>query len=228
MLRGSPARQSGGMCMRITIAERAKPMGFCNTYVGGGPGRPASSARRRSPTSARPMRPARRLRVRLLHVKSSSIDLRARRGLSQAFLLGVRGPARRAPRHGSTASRRMLRRAGGAKLTRTREASTSRRGARRGFRAARLPRHAGRHLRRPSDSELAIVLGFDSAAVGRARRGRARSPALAHAIAKLHRYDGVTADFAAPAASSRAAASSATRPAGQRHGALQRAPDPTR
>ena len=38
VLRGSPARQSGSLCMHITIAERAKPMGFCNTYVGGVPG----------------------------------------------------------------------------------------------------------------------------------------------------------------------------------------------
>src|SRR4051812_31157003 len=38
VLRGSPARQSGSLCMHITIAERAKPMGFCNTYVGGTPG----------------------------------------------------------------------------------------------------------------------------------------------------------------------------------------------
>ncbi len=35
-LSGSPVRQSGEMCLRVTARGRAKPIGFCNTYVGGG------------------------------------------------------------------------------------------------------------------------------------------------------------------------------------------------
>lgn len=34
-LGGLPLRQSGSMCVRITVTERPKPLRFCNTYVGG-------------------------------------------------------------------------------------------------------------------------------------------------------------------------------------------------
>src|SRR5205085_10724668 len=42
ILRGSPARQSGEMCVRITLRERKAPLRFCNTYVGGSPSAPAA------------------------------------------------------------------------------------------------------------------------------------------------------------------------------------------
>ncbi len=34
-LKGLPLRQSGSMCVRISVRERARPLRFCNSYVGG-------------------------------------------------------------------------------------------------------------------------------------------------------------------------------------------------
>lgn len=39
-LRGSPALQSGRMCIEIKLRGRTRPLGFCNRYVGGSPGSP--------------------------------------------------------------------------------------------------------------------------------------------------------------------------------------------
>lgn len=39
-LRGSPALQSGRMCVEIKLRGRKRPLGFCNRYVGGSPGSP--------------------------------------------------------------------------------------------------------------------------------------------------------------------------------------------
>jgi hypothetical protein len=125
-------------------------------------------------------------------VTSMSIDLRARRGLSQAFLLGVRGPRVLRLGHDYRFTLR-LQRDRGPKLTRSVLLHVSR-GARRGF--AQLvfrgtpPDTAGD----PSDSELAIVLGFDPSGSS-APNGPRSIAELAHAIAKLHRYDGVTAEL---------------------------------
>ena len=35
---GSPARQSDELCLQIAVRQRPRPLGFCNTYVGGGGG----------------------------------------------------------------------------------------------------------------------------------------------------------------------------------------------
>ena len=61
ILRGSPARQSGEMCVRITIRERKAPLRFCNTYVGGVAELAGRAAGRRL---RRRRRPARRLQLR--------------------------------------------------------------------------------------------------------------------------------------------------------------------
>ena len=87
----------------------------------------------------------------------------------------------------------LLQRVRGAKLTRTVTLHVSR-GAQRGFAQLLLKGTSADTSGEPSDSELAIVLGFDPGGGGSA--GRPRSIAdLAHAIAQIHRYDGVTAEL---------------------------------
>jgi hypothetical protein len=193
-LRGSPARQSGGLCMHISITERAKPLGFCNTYVGGTPGEAGVVGSPAVSDVSEAVGLIDDYEYGMPHVTSMSIDLRARRGLSQANLLGLRGP--RTLRRGHDYRFRMLlQRVRGPKLTRTVTLHVSR-GAHRGFAQLTFRGTPADTSGEPSDSELAIVLGFDSGGGGSA--GEPRSIAgLAHAIAQIHRYDGVTAELRA-------------------------------
>jgi hypothetical protein len=192
VLRGSPARQSGSLCMRITIAERAKPMGFCNTYIGGTPGEAGVVGLPSVSDVSEAIGDLDGYQFGPLHVTSVAIDLHARRGLSQAYLVGLRGPhvVRRGRTYRFTA---VLRRVGGAKLTKTMKVHVSR-GLHRGFHELRLRGTSADSSGTPSDAELSLVLGFDDPASAGDTAGARSIKALAHAIAKIHRYDGVTAD----------------------------------
>ena len=224
VLRGSPARQSGGMCMRITIAERAKPMGFCNTYVGGD----ARGGRRRRLAGGlgrqRGRRPARRLRVRpaARDVDRASTCARAaacrRRSCSACA-------ARASCAAGATYRFKLrLQRVRGPKLTRTREAPRHR-GVPARLRAARLS--AARRPTPPASRPTASWRSsWASTPAARAASTGPRSVAgaRAHAIAKLHRYDGGDRRAARrPTASSRSRARlPRPGPAGHGNGALRR------
>ena len=192
VLRGSPARQSGGLCIHITIAERAKPLGFCNTYVGGTPGQAGVVGSPAVSDVSEAVGILDAYQFEPLHLKSVAIDLRARRGLSQAYLVGLRGPhvLRRGRTYRFTA---MLHRVHGAKLTRTLKIRVSR-GVRRGFHQLVVRGTPSDTSGAPSDSDLSIILGFDPGSSSD-DPGPRSIKALAHAIAGLHRYDGVTADF---------------------------------
>jgi hypothetical protein len=191
-LRGSPSRQSGGLCMHITIAERAKPMGFCNTYVGGTPGEAGVVGSPAVSDVSEAVGLIDDYEYGMPHVTSMSIDLRARRGLSQANLLGLRGP--HVLRRGRDYSFRMLlQRVRGAKLTRTVKLHVSR-GAHGGFAQLVLRGTSADSSGEPSDSDLAIVLGFDPGGGGPPSAPRSIAE-LAHAIAQIHRYDGVAAEL---------------------------------
>ena len=195
VLRGSPARQSGGLCMHITIAERAKPLGFCNTYVGGIPGQAGVVGSPAVSDVSEAVGVLDSYEFGPLHVKSIAIDLRARRGLTQAFLVGLRGP--HVVRRGRTYRfKALLRRVGGAKLTKTLTIHASR-GLHRGFHQLVVRGTSADTSGAPSDSDLSIILGFDDSSGNSSDGGSGpRSiKALAHAIAGIHRYDGVTADF---------------------------------
>jgi hypothetical protein len=194
VLRGSPARQSGSLCMRITVAERAKPMGFCNTYVGGVPGQAGVVGLPSVSDVSQATDLLDGYQLGPLHVKSIELDLRARRGLSQGFLVGVRGPhvVHRGRTYRYTA---VLRRVGGAKLTRTMRIHVSR-GVRTGFHELVIHGTSADSSGAPSESDLSIILGFGSSDGSGGGPGGPRSiTALAHQIAQIHRYDGVTADF---------------------------------
>jgi len=201
VLRGSPARQSGDLCMHITIAERAKPMGFCNTYVGGTPGEAGVVGLPAVSDVSQAIDTLDGYTFGTLHVKSVAIDLHARRGLSQAFLVGVRGP-RVVHRGRNYRFKALLRRVGGAKMTRSFRIHVSR-GLHRGFHELVLHGTAADTSGSPSDEDLSIILGFDDSGSSGGSGGPKSIAALAHSIAAIHRYDGVTADFRASSLESR-------------------------
>jgi hypothetical protein len=89
-LRGSPSRQSSQMCVRIALAERPRPMAFCNRYVGGSPsavGAPQAS----DLAAATALIDAYNFGV--LHVTSVDVVITLHHDLRQALLLSARGPA---------------------------------------------------------------------------------------------------------------------------------------
>ena len=192
-MRGSPARQSGGLCMQITIAERAKPLGFCNTYVGGTPGEAGVVGSPAVSDVSEAMSVLDDYQFATLHVKGITIDLRARRGLSQAYLMGLRGP-HVLHRGRDYRFKALLQRVRGRKLTKMFTIHVSR-GLRRGSHQLVVHGTPSDSSGEPSDSDLEIILGFDDSGSSGDNPGPRSIKALAHAIAQIHRYDGVTADF---------------------------------
>ena len=98
ILHGSPVHTSGDMCVEIKIKERAKSLGFCNTYVATGTGLASDGAA--SLIGAAPVSDfgsaASTLdsyRLGPLHVTSINVSLSLRRGLAQAYLMRMTGPA---------------------------------------------------------------------------------------------------------------------------------------
>lgn len=192
VLRGSMARQSGDLCMNITLAERAKPIGFCNTYVGGTPGLAGVVGSPMVSDVSEAVSLLDDYQFAALHVKAMDITLGARRGLSQAYLVGLQGP--HILHRGRTYRfKALLQRIRGPKLTRTLKIRVSR-GLHAGAQQLVVHGTPSDTSGAPSDSELAIALGFDSGSATD-NPGPNSVKALAHAISKIHRYDGVTADF---------------------------------
>jgi hypothetical protein len=89
ILRGSPAQQSGEMCVRVTVRERKKPLRFCNTYVGGSPSA-AGAPMVADLASVTTLLDA--YNFGLLHIMAVDVNLKLRRELHQAFLLGAHAP----------------------------------------------------------------------------------------------------------------------------------------
>jgi hypothetical protein len=179
--------------MHITIAERPKPLGFCNTYVGGTPGLAGVVGSPAVSDVSEAVGILDAFQFGTLHVKSVAIDLRARRGLAQAFLVGLRGP--HAVRRGHTYRfKALLRRIGGAKLTKSLSIHVSR-GLHGGFHQLVVKGTPADTSGTPSDDDLSIILGFDDSGSSEDAGGPTSIKALAHEIAGIHRYDGVTADF---------------------------------
>ena len=95
-LGGAPTRQTGTMCARITVRERAKPMRFCNRYLtrlGGGD--PESGLGAAVPMVGDLLDAVTRLddyNFARLHVTGVEVNIRVQRGLRQAFMLKGRAP----------------------------------------------------------------------------------------------------------------------------------------
>jgi len=201
-LDGSPVEQSGEMCLRIAVRQRPrKPLGFCNTYVGGGGSIDALAG---GPLVADAVAATQLLDAYdagPLAVTGVQVGLRAARGLRLGTLERLQGPA--SVRAGSTVSvRATLRRPGGAKLVRTIRVPIPRN-------TPRGPRDI--YLRGTEPDATQGDAGGDSATIdlsslfapssGDTPAGPATIAGLARAISGLHRYDGVTArilPFGAP------------------------------
>lgn len=93
---GAPARQTGEMCARIQIRERKAPLRFCNRYVTrSGASEDGSSLGVASPMASDFVEAVTQIddfNFRALTVTGVEVNLKARRGLRQAFLLKGSGP----------------------------------------------------------------------------------------------------------------------------------------
>jgi hypothetical protein len=195
-LHGSPLNTSGDMCVSFRVAERAKPLGFCNTYVATGTGLASDGAG--SLMGAAPVldfgTAAQTLdsyRLGALTLTGVNVTLNLRRGLSQAFVTRIAGP-KKITRGKDYRVRMYFKRPGGGK-----EQSVS------------IPVHAPIGMTRgkrdlvltgtPSDlagggfsamlAELFGGSGFSDEA------GPKSLAVLSKQIGAIHRYDGVTASF---------------------------------
>jgi hypothetical protein len=196
ILRGSPARQSGQMCVRITIREAKKPLRFCNTYVGGSPSAPAAPLVADF-AAATGLVDAYNFGV--LHVTRVDVNMTLRRELRQAYILGASAP--RSARRGHDVTVRIRgQRVRGATFTKKVR--------------VHVPRDlgAGEHVLTltgtPADtvagegdaqdlsSTFEITLGNDSS--GDDDPGPRTVAALSEAVAEIARVDGVTASFRDP------------------------------
>ncbi|HEX6387837.1 MAG TPA: hypothetical protein VFZ89_00265, partial [Solirubrobacteraceae bacterium] len=94
-LGGLPLRQSGSMCVRITVRERSKPMRFCNSYVGGpGTSDEASGGGPIVTDFATAAQQLDAFNFGPLHVTAVEVNLKLRRSLRLAYLRRiVKAPA---------------------------------------------------------------------------------------------------------------------------------------
>lgn len=197
-LGAAPLRQSASMCVRFEVRERRAPLRFCNTYVGGSGGSAdlAAAAEVGDLGAATALLDA--YDATPLHLTRAEVNLKLRRGLRQAFLLGARGPSR--VRRGHDARLRVrLRRAGGATFTRTMVVHVPRDQRRgdydlvlTGTPADQSDAAAG------ADGSIDVTTLFDLGASGTDANAPTTLAGLARAVAGLHRYDGVSASLRAP------------------------------
>jgi hypothetical protein len=195
ILRGAPTRQSGEMCVRLTLQERKKPLRFCNTYVGGSPAT-AGLPMINDFATATALIDA--YNFAALHVTGVDVNLRLRRDLRQAFLLDASGP--RAARRGHDIRVKVLaQHVRGAKFTRTVKVHvpSSLSAGTHVLTLTGTPADAGG----PSDQQdLTSIFTVTLGDVGDAsdEKGPATVAELARAFADTHREDGVTASFRDP------------------------------
>ena len=203
-LQGVPARQSSEMCAKIGLLESpGKPLRFCNTYVGGGGGVQglvggpliADFTEMASQLDAYKFGP--------LRVSGVEVYLRLRRDLRQAFLLSAKGPA--TARRGTRVTLRLeVRRVDGKAFIRTVRIKVPR-GMPRGRRTLVLTGTEADVTGGGQDAlETVIDLGalLDEEEDPQGEAGPRTLKALRENVAKIHRYDGVTAAFLLPGTTS--------------------------
>lgn len=187
-LSGAPARQSGSMCLRVQVRERTKPLRFCNTYVGGGPG--PNAAVLGDVSNAMALLDA--FELGPLHVTAVEANLKLRRSYPQAYLLKATAPE--VVRRGRTVKVRLsLRRARGARLTRTISVRVPS-GMPRGLRRLQLDGtgpDGGGGIEEALETVLELEDGSEAPSDGEPRTVNE----LAEAFADLGRYDGITTRF---------------------------------
>ncbi|MDX6680435.1 MAG: hypothetical protein QOG94_474 [Solirubrobacteraceae bacterium] len=188
VLRGAPARQTGELCVRITLRETRSPLRYCEHYAvdGGGPNPLAGVAAADFGQAADLVDG---FRYGTLHPTQVEVGLRLRRGLRQAYLLDATGPA--TVRRGQRVKLRLrLRRTGtGERFTRTIRVRIPR-GLGTGSRTLKL---AGTDADAGSDpnEEDSLSFIFDPDAGDKPPPQSLEQ--LRQAVKELERYDGITA-----------------------------------
>ena len=207
ILRSTPARQSGSMCVRLELRESDDPLRFCNRYVGdatdlgGDPeealGGVVQSRMLSDWASAITLLDA--YKGSRLHVEQAVASLRLRRGLEQAFIVGARAPSRVRRGRRMTVRLRVKQVRGATRTERFRLRVPP--GTPRGRRVLQL-------TGTPADTtegDFTTLLGSlftETIDLGAEPDGGDPGPRdvdeLARAVASLHVYDGVWAKFSAP------------------------------
>jgi hypothetical protein len=199
ILGGAPTRQSASMCVRFELQERARPLRFCNTYVGSGGDSDTVAAAPLVADFGKAAGLVDAYDVSRLHLTKVDVDMKLRRGLRQAVLVGVRGPAR--VRRGHDVRLRVtMRRVRGAQFQRTLKVHVPSYQATGHFDLTLQ----GPEADRPGTSnDTTDVLGSLLTLFG-GLGGDEVLPTglddLADQVAAIHRYDGVSASFLAPGA----------------------------
>lgn len=183
VLGADPPRVSTSMCLRVRIAERSRPLGFCNRYLeGGGPFEDLSVALLQIDAfEFGPLTP-----------RSVRVSTKVERGASEAFLLGAQAPS--AARAGERIRVRLkLRRSRG---PRTAETFTYRipPDTEPGDRVLTV-RGVVPHSLLDASEELLLELFLGGGLPGGGGAGPRSIEELAQAIADLRRRDGVRATF---------------------------------
>ena len=188
-LQGLPANLSGRVCLRVALTERRGPLGFCSTYVGAGGGPEAFTS---GPVVADLAAAAKLLDAYdagPLRISSVTIGMRLTRALRLGTLVRATAPA--LVRRGTTARVTLtLRRAGGGRFTRDVLVSVPRTMPV-GTRDLLLTGTAADGPL-PSGGDISLSDLFSTADVP---PPPSTLPALASAIASLHRDDGLGARF---------------------------------
>lgn len=189
-LSGAPTRQSGSLCLRVAIRERKKPLRFCNTYVGGGPG--PNAAVLGDASSAISLLDA--FEFGQIHITGVEANLKLRRSFPQAYIVKASAPS--IVRRGGTLRVKLtLRRSRGERFSRTIRVHVPKgmpAGERRLVLEGTAPDGGG-----GLEDSLAAVI--DIGDLTEEEGGESSEPRtiaqLASAFADLERYDGITTSF---------------------------------
>ncbi|WP_354701145.1 hypothetical protein DSM112329_01452 [Paraconexibacter sp. AEG42_29] len=193
LLHSTPIRQSGSMCVAISLRERPKPMQFCNTYSGGTLGAGAGAALIADFSAATAQVDA--YNFGPLHVTGVKVDVKLRRSLRQAYLLKVTAPER--VRRGTTVRvRAYAQRVNGEKFAVTipvKVPATTPLGSRR-IQLDGTPGDGGGSLADALSAvlDLSSLFADDEDAESDGGSGPRTPKALAALVRSVHRYDGVT------------------------------------
>lgn len=198
ILDGAPARQTGELCMKVTLRELRKPMRACWSYAVDGVTQNALAGAAATDVAAA-VGVLESYKFGALHPTAVEIGVRVRRGLRQAYIVGARAPRR--VRRGQTIRLRLaLRRTGsGARTTRVVRLRVPRT-APRGLRTLRLEGTPADTGGDPDEGEgLSLVFEGDE---GSGDEAGPRSVAeVRDAFEALARFDGVSmrlGDFERP------------------------------
>jgi hypothetical protein len=206
-LGATPVKTSGSMCARFQLREQRRPLRFCNTYVGGGGGGELAGLPLITDLSeAIDLVDA--YDATLLHVTKVELNVKLQRGLRQAFLVSGTGPS--VVRRGRTARVRLrLRRSRGQVFSRTVRVRVPR-GMPPGVRELTLTGTPsdGAGAATAEEGLVEILLGPALEPPPEEGTGPTTLRELTRAVAKIARYDGVTASFRPPGAGERSDAES--------------------